>query len=99
MEMTGDTPRKSIQHSFRRLTSMLRDDDIRIDIGRCTGVTFLRVVHLPTGVSRTQAPLDGEASSAARARLLAEVERELAARGLWHYIVPAPRARPARQDA
>jgi hypothetical protein len=61
---------------------MLRDDDIRVDVGRCTGGTFLRVVHLPTGVSRSVSPLGGEAASVARGRLLAEVERELTSRGL-----------------
>ena len=35
---------------------MFRDEDIRIDIGRAEGGSFMRVVHVPTGISRTQMP-------------------------------------------
>lgn len=78
---------------------MLRDDEVRIDVGRCTGGTFLRVVHLPTGIARLRAPLGGEAAPAVRARLLAEVEHELASRGLAQYLVPSEAARSGRRDA
>ena len=30
---------------------MLNDDDLRLDIGRCEGGAFLRLVHVPTEIS------------------------------------------------
>jgi hypothetical protein len=78
---------------------MLRGDEIRIDVGRCDGGTFLRIVHVPTRVSRSKAPLGGEPSSEVRSRLLAEIEGELVRRGLSQYIVRGSNLRPAQCEA
>ena len=61
---------------------MLRNEELRIDVGACGEGTFVRVVHIPTGVSRVKAPLGGEASAQAIARLTAEIKRELEERGV-----------------
>jgi len=66
---------------------MLRDRDIRIDTGRASpSGTFVRVVHLPTGRSRTKAPLAGEPHEAVVARFRAELEAELLAAGLTEHV-------------
>lgn len=80
---------------------MLPEDDIRVDVGRCTGGTFVRVVHLPTGISRTRAPLGAEAASAARARLLSEIERSVVIEQLRreHESVRFPQASRGREVA
>jgi len=69
-------------------TVMLRDEDIRIDIGRAEGGSFMRVVHVPTGVSRTRLPPigTGKQQHETRARLLSEIEDELRTKGLTQYI-------------
>jgi hypothetical protein len=72
------------------LRPMLRDDDIRTDIGRCTGGSFVRVVHLPTGISRIQGPLGGQSVQSVEGRMLVEIEQELSERGLSEYIVLEP---------
>ena len=73
---------------------MLREEDIREDVGRCVddstgkGGTFIRIVHLPTGISRTKGPLAGESAYAICQRFLKEIEEELIAKGLNSHIVP-----------
>lgn len=72
---------------------MLREEEICEDVGRCVGGTFLRVTHLPTGISRTKGPLSGEKMWAVRKRFLREIEQEFVERGLFEHIVPACRLR------
>ena len=67
---------------------MLKPDDIRVDTGRCEGGTFIRVVHVPTGISKLQAPLGGLSGREVVHQFSREIEGELAARGLTQYIVP-----------
>ena len=73
---------------------MIRQEEIRTESGRCVGGTFLRVTHIPSGVTRHQTPLAGESGRVVKARLLREIEAELAARGLTQYLVPACRLKP-----
>lgn len=72
---------------------MLRQEDIREDIGRVTGGTFIRITHVPTGISRTKGPLAGESANAIRKRFLKEIEEELIFKDLSCLIVPAYRTR------
>ena len=67
---------------------MLRDEDIQIEIGRAVGGSFVRVVHLPTGISRAQMPPlgSGKQQQEVQARLLREIEDELRTKGLTEYI-------------
>jgi hypothetical protein len=61
---------------------MLRDDQIKVDVGRVDEGSFVRVTHLPTGRSRAVGPLKGEAPQAVVARLRNEIEAELRGEGL-----------------
>lgn len=72
---------------------MLRDEDILIESGRCVGGAFLRVVHLPTGISRSESPTAGRGRREVVRRFLGEIEAELAGRGLVGQIIPAHRTR------
>ena len=67
---------------------MLRQEEIRVEVGRCVGGTFLRVTHIPSGATRHKAPLAGESSRAITGRFLREIEEELVERGLSHDLVP-----------
>jgi len=78
---------------------MLHREDVRTDIGRCTGGSFVRVTHLPSRIARQKGPRDGEAVPIVEARLLAEIERELVGRGSSQYIIPADRVGLGRADA
>lgn len=66
---------------------MLRQEDLQIDIGRCDGGSFIKVTHVPTGVTRMKGPLNGESSHRIQKRFLEEIEQELVERGLMQYIV------------
>ena len=70
---------------------MLRDEDIQIDCGCAShGGDFLRLTHIPTGVSRLHpGPLRGIDRHALMRSWLSEVEAELRAKGLTQHIVPA----------
>lgn len=68
---------------------MLRQEDLRVDVGRCEGGSFVRVVHLPTGISRVKGPCGGESIHSIKVRFLREIEQEVVASGLSHHIVPA----------
>jgi hypothetical protein len=72
---------------------MLRQDEVEMALGRCEGGSFIRVTHLPTGVSRYKGPLGGESTESVTARFGHEIEQELIAKGLLQYIVPAYRER------
>ena len=59
---------------------MLRDNEVRVDIGRAIdGGTFVRVVHIPTGRTRTKEGVGSEPPAAVVSRLRAELEAELSA--------------------
>lgn len=72
---------------------MLRDDELRIDVGRCIGGSFIRVTHVPTGLTRRKGPLDGEPSHSIKKRFLKEIEQELITKGLTQYIIADYRKR------
>lgn len=80
-----------------RGVSVLREEDIREDIGRgedsARGIagTFIRITHVPTGISRTRAPLADDSAHAIRVRFPTEIEEELISKGLTEHIVPAYR--------
>jgi len=68
---------------------MLRDSEIRVDIGRAGGGgTFVRVVHIPTGRARTKDRLGSEVYAVVLSRLRAELEAELVGAGLMQYVEP-----------
>ncbi len=66
---------------------MIPKEDIKIDIGRITGGSFIRVNHLPTGRSRMQGPLGGQLPENVQKRLLEELEAELRKAGLTQYLI------------
>ena len=77
---------------------MLREEDVRIDIGCALGGSFFRIVHVPTGISRMHAgPLRGVNQHELQRQWLAEIEAELQQRGLDEYIVPDYRTKNTRQ--
>ncbi len=78
---------------------MLREEDLRLDLGRAShGSDFLRVTHVPTGVSRFHpGPLRGLDRHALVQTWLGEIEAELRSRGLAEHIVPAYRTNSTRQ--
>jgi hypothetical protein len=64
---------------------MIRDEDFRIDRGSATGpggraCSFLRMIHLPSGVERIQTGLQGLNLAELRLRWRSEIEGELSAR-------------------
>ncbi len=63
---------------------MLREEDLRIDIGRgCNGGDFLRLVHIPTGISRMHpGPLRDINRKELIAGWCAEVESEIRDKGV-----------------
>jgi hypothetical protein len=68
---------------------MLSDNDVRIDTGReLDGGTFVRVLHILTGRTRTKDRLNAETHAAVVSRLRAELEAELLAAGLTQYVEP-----------
>jgi hypothetical protein len=68
---------------------MLSDNDVRIDTGRALdGGTFVHVLHIPTGRTRTKDRLNAETHAAVVSRLRAELEAELLAAGLTQYVEP-----------
>jgi len=72
---------------------MLRQDDVVMELGRCVSGSYIRVTHLPTGISRYKGPFDGESSQSISERFLRDIEQELIASGLLQYIVPTYRKR------
>jgi hypothetical protein len=54
------------------------DNDFQMDIGRCTGGTFVRIVHLPTGEERTVAPIGKQRPDEVFARLRQQIIDALA---------------------
>lgn len=78
---------------------MLREEDLRLDIGRAShGGDFLRLTHMPTGVSRSHpGPLRGLDQHALVQSWLGEIEAELRSKGQPQHIVPAYRTKNTRQ--
>ena len=54
---------------------MLEPKVVRVDTGRCEGGTFVRVVHVPFGVSCERGLIGGCSSERVQAELLQELER------------------------
>lgn len=78
---------------------MLPEESVQLEIGRAShGGDFLRLLHLPTGLSRHHpGPLRGINRSKLVQSLLSEIEAELVAKGLHQYIVhdsKQPKYRP-----
>jgi len=77
-----------------RLTStrMLKAEDIRIETGRAVGGDFMRITHVPTGISRSKSPPlgAGRAVHEFRRQSLREIEAELQEKGLTQYLLPDP---------
>ncbi len=70
---------------------MLREEELQCEIGRYVGGSFIRVLHIPTGISRVKGPFGGESARSIEERFLREIEEELVAKGLTQYIVPSYR--------
>jgi hypothetical protein len=70
---------------------MLRDEDIQIDVGRADhGGNFMRLTHLPTGLTRVHpGPLREFNRHDLVESWLCEIESELQQKGLVQHIVPA----------
>ena len=66
---------------------MLREEDLQFDIGRCVGGSYLRVLHIPTGISRSKGPFEGESSRSIQERFLWEIEQEQVEKGLTQYVI------------
>ena len=77
---------------------MLRDDELRLDVGRCEGGSFLRLVHIPTGISRSRVPLAGAKRDQLIAPWASEIEGELIELGLNQDVLPSPSS-PDRRSA
>jgi hypothetical protein len=68
---------------------MLKAEDLRIDVGRAVGGDFMKITHLPTGISRGKGPPlgSGEAVHEFRRQALQEIEAELREKGLTQYLL------------
>jgi hypothetical protein len=67
---------------------MIRAEDLQLEIGRCEGGSFLRLVHTPTGIDRQKGPLGNSNQHELKRRWVGEIEAELVAKGLTRYLVP-----------
>jgi hypothetical protein len=65
---------------------MLRDLDIKVEVGRISGGSFVRVIHLPTGRRRMVGPIGGQPPAVVATRLRSEIEAELREVGLTQYL-------------
>ncbi len=67
---------------------MLKDEEIRIEIGRAVGGDCMKIIHLPTGICRGKGPPIGSGREVHefRRRALREIERELREKGLVEYL-------------
>jgi hypothetical protein len=80
------------------MAGMIRDEDFRIDSGRAAeGRMFLRVVHVPTGVSRVVVGLNGRPSTEVVQELFSAVLQEIESVG-WRRPQPRREA-SAESDA
>lgn len=76
---------------------MLREEDIHIKVGRCVGGTFLEVVHVPTGISRSRGPVGAVSQHQLVSAWTHEIETALIERGLSQYIIPDSRTEQTRK--
>jgi hypothetical protein len=78
---------------------MLREEDFRFDRGRAShGGDFVRLTHVPTGVSRSHpGPLWKFDQHTLVQTWLDEIEAELRSKGLSQYIVPVYRTKNTPQ--
>jgi hypothetical protein len=60
--------------------------DIRVDTGRCQGGSFVRVIHIPSGLSRYLGPIGLANVDTVVRKFLLEIEEELKAKGKNEYI-------------
>ena len=56
---------------------MLHLHQIQVETGRAVGGDFMRITHLPTGISRTIEPPLGKNAHSKRLKMLKEIEEEL----------------------
>jgi hypothetical protein len=77
---------------MKPLGPTLRDDELRLETGRCEGGDggFLRLVHSPTGISRSLAPVGDAKRRELTSAWREEIEAELLALGLAEYVLPGP---------
>jgi hypothetical protein len=77
---------------------MLREEDLQIDCGRTSKGDFIRLVHVPTGISRyNSGPLRGLNQHTLLQTWHREIEAELQLTGLSQYIVPEYRTKNTRR--
>jgi hypothetical protein len=69
---------------------MLKSEELQIQTGRAGRGDFIRIVHTPTGISRTKHPPLGSDAAQREFQQLAlkEIEIELQQKGLSHYLLP-----------
>ena len=65
---------------------MMKPEEIQVDVGRCVGGSFVRVTHLPTGISRYRGPLKGISGTDIAKQFCREIEDELVERGLAKHL-------------
>ena len=67
---------------------MLCASDIIVKTGRAVGGDFMEIEHAPTGIKRHHPPPLGgpELQREAKARFFREIEAEIVAKGLTHYV-------------
>ena len=69
---------------------MLKDEEIMIERGRGIGGAFMRITHVPTGISRGKGPPlgSGKAVHEFRRQALQEIEAELREKGMTGHLLP-----------
>jgi len=70
-------PSGAVDESSAASATRLSDRDIRVEVGRIAGGSFVRVTHLPTGKQRMLGPIGAEPPAVVAKRLRAELEAEL----------------------
>ena len=67
---------------------MLHDRQIEITLGKAVGGDFIRITHMPTGISRGYGPplATGKKMYEIKKKMMKEIEEELEAKGLSEYI-------------
>ena len=66
---------------------MLFDEELKVQVGRIEGGSFVRVTHLPTGRQRTFGPFGDEDPASLILRLRTEIEDDLRDAGLMQYVL------------